>query len=307
MKPRIVCHIGLHKTASGTLQRQFFPDCRGVHLLTTLQPYTREFIHSVTRCDPSYFDSTTAGQILENQLSGDKVNLISNESLSGPPYAGVVEHGLDHRSSVLQNLQSVFPDARIIIVLRRQDGLARSLYRQYLKRGGTARIDRFYGVGKSMKPALMSLHRFQYSNYLELLHELFPAGVQVLLFEDFVNNRQNFLERLCNFIGTTPPETKLNIENATRLGPIAMESSRWLNHLFRSLLNRGPLPQVPRKQFDRWTLVSPIEYMHDYWPGKGRPSKLVNDVCATLFDKVLEDNRLIDERYNLGMRQHKYY
>ena len=40
----VVCHIGLHKTASGTLQRQFFPACSGLNLLTTLDPAVREFV-----------------------------------------------------------------------------------------------------------------------------------------------------------------------------------------------------------------------------------------------------------------------
>lgn len=307
MSTRIVCHIGLHKTASGTLQRQFFPACKGLQLFTTLQSHTRDFILAVTRCDPSFFDANETRALLQPHLSADAVNLISNESLSGPPYAGIIENGLDHRTPVLQNLQSVYPDARIIIVLRRQDGLARSLYRQYLKRGGTATIDRFYGLGRDRRSGLMPIHRFKYSTYLDLIHKLFPSGVRVLLFEDFITNRQQFLNDLCQFVGVPMPGIELTIENATRLGPVAMEASRWMNYCFRSMLNRGPLPQIPRKQFGRWTLVSPVEYMHDYWPGSGKPSQRVNDVCATVLDLMVEDNRSVDEQRNLGMSGHDYY
>ena len=307
MKERIVCHIGLHKTATGTLQRQFFPACRELQLFTTLQPHTRDFIHRITRCDPAYFNADEAGALLKPYLSVDSVNLISNESLSGPPYAGVIEHGLDHRTPVLQNLQSVYPDARVVIVLRRQDGLARSLYRQYLKRGGTARIDKFYGVGSDRRPALMPLDRFKYSNYIDTLKSMFPSGVQVMLFEEFVADKTHFLERLCDFIGVPMPAVDLTSENASRLGPVAMEVSRWMNFVFRSMLNRGPLPQIPRKQFGRWTFVSPIEYLHDYWPGNGKAGKRVNEVCATILDSVRTDNRTVDERNALGMSGHGYY
>ena len=307
MSGNIVCHIGLHKTASGTLQRQFFPACRELQLFTTLQSYTKDFILAVTRCDPSFFNPDEARELLDPHLSAKDVNLISNESLSGPPYAGIIENGLDHRTSVLQNLQAVYPDARILIVLRRQDELARSLYRQYLKRGGTARIDRFYSVGRSDKPALIPQHRFQYSNYLDLLQDLFPAGVRIMLFEDFIANRRQYLDNMCQFIGVASPETELTIENATRLGPIAMEVSRWMNYLFRSMLNRGPLPQIPRKRFGRWTVASPVEYIHDFWPGRGRVGKRANDISGTILVNMSDDNRLVDERYDLGMRAHDYY
>lgn len=307
MKLNIVCHIGLHKTASGTLQRQFFPACADLALFTTQQKHTGDFIRLVTRQDPQYFDGKAARNLLLPHMTQEHANLISNESLSGPPYAGLIEYGLDHRSPVLINLQAAFPEARILIVLRRQDGLARSLYRQYLKRGGTARIDRFYGFSRNGKPALMSLDRFRYSNFLQLVSELFPAGLKILLFEDFVTNKDEFLSDVCAFIGIRCPRMDLAIENATKLGPIGMELSRWANYLFRSMINSGPLPQIPRKQFGRWRFVSPVEYLHDYWPGKGRASDLVTSIGQRILAEVAEDNRLIDQQFNLGLAEKGYF
>jgi hypothetical protein len=304
----VVCHIGLHKTASGALQRQFFPACSGVNLFTTQQRYTDDFIRAVTCMDPIYFDAQAATGMVLPHMSVDRVNLISNESLSGPPYAGLIEYGLDHRGPVLYNLREAFPEARIIIVLRRQDSLARSLYRQYLKRGGTVRIDRFFGVSRNRKPALMPLERFRYSRYLDLLTGLFPAGVKFMLFEDFVADRQGFLSDLCDFIGVECPDIDLVAENATRLGPVGMEVSRWGNFWFRSMINQGPIPAVPRKRFGRWRLVSPVEYVHDYWPGRGKKaSRLASRVCAGILAEVSEDNRMVDARYKLGLAGRGYY
>jgi hypothetical protein len=307
MSHKIVCHIGLHKTASGTLQRQFFPACSGLRLFTTQQKYTDDFIRAVTCSDPLYFNAQSTREMLMPDIISDGINLISNESLSGPPYAGLIEYGLDHRTPVLQNLKDAFPEARILVVLRRQDGLARSLYRKYLKRGGTAKIDRFFGMSKNCKPALMSLDRFRYSSYLERLDSCFSAGVKVLLFENFVSERARFLTELCDFIGINCPNTELTVENATKLGPFGMELSRWANFLFRSMINQGPLPALPRKQYGRWHRVSPIEYLHDYWPGRGNPSHLVSVICKRILAEVAEDNRAIDERYGLGLSEKGYY
>lgn len=307
MRPSVVCHIGLHKTASGTLQRQFFPACEGIRLFTTQQKHTSEFIRAVTCCDPTYFDASSALAKLQPHLEPDGINLISNESLSGPPYSGLIEYGLDHRTPVLQNLRSVFPDARILIVLRRQDSLARSLYRQYLKRGGTARIDRFFGMSSDGKPALMSLDRFRYGLYLEKLTEFFPAGIKVLLFEEFISERARFLMEICDFIGIVRPEIDLTVENATKLGAAGMGFSRLANFVFRSMINQGPLPGVPRKQFGRWRFVSPIEYLHDYWPGKGRPGALVASVCARVLAEAADDNRALERKYKLGLSDKGYF
>jgi hypothetical protein len=81
----VVCHLGLHKTASGTLQRQFFPACPGLNLLTTQIPAVRDFVQSVTCKDPLYFQPEQAYREIAAILRRDRINLLSNESLSGPP------------------------------------------------------------------------------------------------------------------------------------------------------------------------------------------------------------------------------
>src|SRR5262245_50147919 len=205
-RPDVVCHIGLHKTASGTLQRQFFPACSGLNLLTTLEPAVRQFVSLVTRTDPLYFSAQAAGTLIAGLLRRDRVNLLSNESLSGPPYAGVVEWGLDHRSPVLTNLVAVFPNARAVLVLRRQDGLAGPLYRQYVKRGGTARVDRFFGLDDSGRPGVLSLDRFRFRPFVQMVLDGFPGGVLVLTYEEFVRDHIAFLSRLCGFLRVERPD-----------------------------------------------------------------------------------------------------
>ena len=224
----IVLHIGLHKTATGTLQRQFFPACPDLNLLTTFVPEMRKFVRLVTRCDPLYFNSTQAIEILSSVLDQNRPNLLSNESFSGPPYAGAIEGGLDHRSPVLLNLKAVFPKARVILVLRRQDALVKSFYREYLKSGGTRKITRFYGLEGENKPALMSMNRFNYYPYVEEVMKSFPSGVLTLAFEEFVRNQQVFLNKLTNFIGIELPKIELKKENATSLGPLGMEVTRMI-------------------------------------------------------------------------------
>lgn len=308
--PEVFLHLGLHKTASGTLQRQFFPACSDLDVFTTIVPEMKVFVELVTRKDPIYFDADRVREVIYPILSKQKANLLSNESFSGPPYAGGFEYGLDHRSSVISNLKAVFPNAKVILVLRRQDALSRSLYRQYLKSGGTRSVRRFYGMDRDGRLPIMSLDRFFYSSYVDAVKALFPAGVLLLAFEEFAEDQAAFLRKITDFIGVKFPSIPLRKENATRLGPFGMEVSRVLNHLFRSYLNPGGiLPGVPVFEHGERRLISPMEILHDKWPGKGgRYEK--SDVFTTardIFEMVREDNRVLDSKNGLSLDRYGYY
>jgi hypothetical protein len=306
----VVLHIGLHKTATGTLQRQFFPACSDLNLLTTLIPEMRKFVHYVVRCDPIYFDRKKGIEILSSVLNQNRPNMLSNESFSGPPYAGAIEGGLDHRSPVLTNLKAVFPQARVILVLRRQDAMVKSFYRQYLKSGGTRKIPRCYGLEGSSKPALMSLDRFNYFPYVDEIIKLFPAGVLILAFEEFVQSQHVFLKKLTEFIGINLPSIELKKENATSLGPVGMEITRMLNHLFRSLLNpAGLIPGYKTTRYGIPARVTPVQIIHDKWPSKGNKIREggIFNISNDIFEKMKDQNKKIDEKYGLGLSSYGYY
>ncbi len=306
----VFLHIGLHKTGTGTLQRQYFPASEDLNLLTTLLPEMKTFVDLVTRKDPLYFDPEAARSVIAPLLSEHKPNMLSNESFSGPPYAGIAENGLDHRSPILTNLKMVFPDAKVILVLRRQDSLARSMYRQYLKSGGTRSIYQFYGMHKNGRPPLLSLDRFVYSPYVRALKASFSSGVLLLTFEQFVSDQPGFLRTLNEFLGIRRPKVSLTKENATKLGSFGMEATRVFNHLFRSHLNpAGLLPGIPVIRFAERRRASPIEILHDFWPGTGTLSETsaIYRISKTILDIAREDNEALDKAHNLGLRAFGYY
>ncbi len=307
---QVVVHLGLHKTATGMLQRQFFPACTDLNLLTTKQSQVLSFVSYVARTDPIYFDPDRARAQIRELLDNEKPNVLSNESLSGPPYAGVIEGGLDHRSPILENLKAVFPEAKAILVLRRQDALAKSLYRQYLKSGGTRSVRRFYGLGNKDHLPLFALDRFLFTPYVEAVHAAFPNGVLLLAFEDLIANQENFLQRISSFIGIKAPGIHLRKENATSFGPLGMEMSRLLNHIFRSLLNPGGIiPGFIMLGGEGSRRIKPLSILHDRWPGKGQIGKDsdIGQVVEEILAFSREDNRRLDAEFKLGLDKHHYY
>ena len=303
-----VLHIGLHKTATTTLQQQFFPSCSDVNLLTTQNFSVRNFINNVTKTDPAYFDADIARALISPLLSRSTQNIISNESLSCLPFSGVIEPGLDHRTPILNNLKSVFPDAKIILVLRRQDGLAKSLYRQYLKSGGTRPVERFYGTKGVNKPALVSINRFLYLKYVDVLFNAFNSNVLLLPFELFVEDQTEFLKRITDFIGIELPNIELKPENATKLNPAMLEVTRLINHFFRSLLNpAGLLPGLMINKHGNKRRQSPVQFIHDNWPFKNQAKGKIDIITKQILEQAKEDNLMLDEKYALNLQHYGYY
>jgi len=306
--PKLFIHLGLHKTATSTLQDQLFPATHGLNYFSTLQDATRRFVHLATRQDPIHFDAPVVRRLLSSRFSEAQVNLLSNESLSGPPFAGVMEGGLDHRTPVIQNLSACFPDADLILVVRRQDKLAQSFYRQYIKSGGTRSIERFYGHQEN-RPPLLATDRFRFSPYIKLLKESFSGRLLVLPFEHFVEDSSAFLGVLGDFLGVEWPELELRRDNATRMGSFGLEASRLGNHLFRNLLNPGGLlPGIPVRRYGKYQMTSPVNWLQDNSPLKGeiKEGTRIDRVAKSILHAVREDNKILAEELDIDLGRYNY-
>jgi len=302
-------HLGLHKTATSTLQDQLYPATQQLNYFSTLQDETRRFVHMATRQDPMHFDAAIASQLLKSRFSESRVNLLSNESLSGPPFAGVIEGGLDHRTPVIQNLSACFPDADLILVIRRQDKLAQSFYRQYIKSGGTRSIERFYGFQEN-RPPLMTTDRFLFSPYIKLLKRSFGGRLLVLPFERFVEDSASFLQELGGFLGVSWPSIELRKDNATRMGAFGLGASRLGNQLFRGLLNPGGLlPGFPVRRYGKYEMTSPINWLQDNSPFNGeiKDSSKIAVVAKSILSSALEDNRILAAELDIDLGRYNYF
>jgi len=309
--PRILFHIGLHKTATTSLQVDTFPKISELNYLPATSASVRNYLNHVLACDPIYYSASSCASDLSPQLDENRLNLISSEALSGPAWVGVAQRGIDHRSPVLQNLKHDFPEAEILLILRRQDGYARSMYRQYVKSGGVASMARFLGMDSSQpdRPPLFARNRFYYASYVKELRRQFPAGVHVLFFEQFVSRPEEFLGKLAVILRTSNKLVSPGRRNSTRLGSRGLWVSRHLNRWFRNSLNPSALlPGLPRRRNGRWTSVSPVAILQDHWPGKApTQSAFEKTLCETLLQNCYSDNRELAELLGVDLSGSGYY
>jgi len=313
----IILHIGLHKTATKTLQRQFFPKCNDLNYLSTQTDPVLKVCNYTISTDPVYFNPAYCHDLLEPFLRDSKPNLISFESFSGPPWTGV-HYGIDYRTPILHNLKAAFPNSKIIIALRRQDTLSKSLYRQYIQSGGTHTVAHFLNgnIGSRFQTfPILPANRFLFSPYLAEIERLFKSKILIMIFEQFMEDNNKYLEKMAKFIGIQHKPIVLMKSNATKLGPTAMEISRILNRVlpFRTALKNDALFQgIPWwKKGRNLVWYSPNGIIHNRWPKMGkiskeRENKYYKD-CLKVLEKCQKDNKRLDELYGLGIQNFGYY
>jgi len=172
-------HVGLHKTGTTWLQREFYPKI--------------------------------------------SKRVMSNEMLSGFPVVSSLDLMLKHnlREYYADCIKKQFGDVKIIVGIRNIDSLAKSLYSQYLKAGGTDP----YSIWR-----VMTLdHRYlDYKPYIRYLKDNF-TDVYIYTFEDLNNNKKDCLKSLCDFLDCDYPSDIVDTRHNTGLyGFTAFK--KWLNN-----------------------------------------------------------------------------
>ena len=309
MTKKIIFHIGLHKTATTSLQVDTFPKIRELNYLPMQLDPVRTYINHVLACDPIYYPGSTKAAPLKAHFVANKVNLVSSESLSGPAWVGVAQRGIDHRSPVLSNLSFDFKEAEILLILRRQDGYARSMYRQYIKSGGTFTMARFLGSDLELGSPLFSLDRFSYSPYVDALQRHFDGKIHVMFFEELLADSAKFFGKLSTILDCSSELPIPGNRNSSRLGSRGLALSRLLNRIFRGPLNPGaPLPGIPVKRKGVWVVESPVSLIQDHWPGKSpEQSESERTLCAALLERSKADNIKLAELVNQDLGKLGYY
>jgi hypothetical protein len=242
----VLIHIGYPKTATSWLRPRFFgnPDTGYLWLSNSKgQP-----VHRIVRDRPLEFDGADVRREFEPLLrEADQANLlpvVSLERLSGHAFSG----GFDSKQ-IADRLREVFPEARILAVVREQRSMILSTYTQYVREGGTLPLKHFIKPRstKSMRVPSFDLRHFQYHHLLSYYRRLFgPERVLALTYEQFVRDPADFVSKVARFAGR-PVESDVlaSLPFDTRSNPspsaAAIELRRRLNWLgFEGELNPDP-------------------------------------------------------------------
>lgn len=176
-KGDVYIHIGMHKTGTTFLQREVF------------SKMNINFIHKTN----------------QNEVEKDKKNLISNENLCGNPF----DEKLFDRDLILYGLKAMYPNVKIIVGIREIESMAKSLYLQWIKNGGTEKYEFF-------RKKIINSIKFDYEKLLGTLYDTFGReNVHIYEFEKLNKNPKECIDAICKFMKEKTPDFEIKKHNVS--------------------------------------------------------------------------------------------
>lgn len=196
---QLLIHVGMAKSASTWLQKRLFnrSDLGFLHLEEKRLSLFRKILPQ----DTPYYDEEDCRQYLKEELLDQAYHhsllpVWSNELLSGwPTYGG------QSRVLIANRLASLYPDAKILLIVREQNSIINSTYNQYIQEGGTMNLQT-YLTKKWVAPYFQGFNLAQYDYYqlVSLYKDLFkPQNVLFLPYELLKYEAPQFVKRIFDF------------------------------------------------------------------------------------------------------------
>ncbi|RPI75570.1 MAG: hypothetical protein EHM45_14780 [Desulfobacteraceae bacterium] len=292
--PKLVVHIGLHKTGSTWLQTCYFPTHPEIHYLNRIDKEMDVF-HYVMKADENQWNIQHATGLVERTLknTNGKINLYSEENLSGQLWRGCFDS-----KRIALRMSQVFKGLKIILIVRNQIDMLKSIYRQYVHEGGYLSFKGFLDDEKIAGKDL--LEHLKYATIIEYYMQLFgQENIYLGIYEEFERYPDTFVEELSAFMGVKKiyfdkdfHDRKIN----RSYSPLSLLLARGFNRIQKTKFNpNGLLPDPSEKLFNKryWLqnvmdkyiyyklfAYSPIrlpneeKIKNDYRPGNRRLCKL---------------------------------
>jgi hypothetical protein len=303
-----VVHIGLFKTATTTLQRQFFPALSGCVFLTRGHGEDKFLFRllATNLCnadDDSYMEATFRSFLQDKMRNRPETLVMSHEAFSGAVYDGMynAERNADR-------LRALLPDGRIVVVVRNQGAMLRSLYNFHVQKGGFASFEEF--VANRADGCDFDPDHLHYDTLIARFQQRFGSeSVKVLLYESLVARPGEFLAELSSFITGNEVRamapTNLGTDNRSLSPP-----SRWLlrhaNQLFR-VSRFNPKPRLtPIARADK--LRALLQNVVDPRLLRGVTQRSGSDeaALANIVGRYEQSNSRVEEMTGLSLRQWGY-
>lgn len=236
MNRRVLLHIGFHKTGTTFLQDHVF-DPPGRGFASPWSIVGGEAVEQFVLKHPGrYVASETRREFFEavDAMGRDEkaVPVISHEDLCGYP--------ANHRyygHEVAGRLHETFPDAQVLIGVREQKSMLRSLWGQYVRKDGEWSLSEFFGDGVErlgFRP-ICRLDHFEYPLLINRYRALFGADrVRVLPYELLRRDPLAYEQVVHDFCETGVRAEVAHPASNVGLGALTLAIQRRLNRFIKA-------------------------------------------------------------------------
>ena len=306
-------HLGYPKNASTTLQTDVFPNIKNAFYLGrhygSNYPFKSEKVskafYNLTMYDSIDCDLDDISTVIHEYVSqniGEKDKLIiSSESFAN----NMVDRGL-----LAERLKLIFPEAKILMLIREQINALRSMYSfLVMQRGkniniayGRPSVDSFekWIVEQELFFGKSFITTLKYYEYISVYAELFgEENITVLLFEELVHSPQTFYRKL-NVFFDEDLENHLNcIDTPFRNKGLSKRALSYYRF-------RGLFPNISLSTY------SPI-FVNKIWlkflnSGNQAAAKeyLPEDIESRLVSLYKKGNKSLQENYDVDVKKYGY-
>ncbi len=205
-------------------------------------------------------------------------------------------------------LQEIFPAGRILIVVRDQRSMLRSIYGQYLKMGGAQSLARFLTPVEG--PVHLPGFHLDQLRYDELVsyyqHRFGRERVRVMLFEQLTENAAEFLSEISRFGGAPKPGEISGPRRNRSFSPAFAELRRRLNGLlwYRDL-NPAPLLNLPGLAHRMNRGLGRLGNRTRFLDRRAR-ERIDREIARHCSGRLAESNRRLAEIADLELARYRY-
>jgi Sulfotransferase family len=305
-------HVGYHKTASTWLQQMVFRRAAaGCALVADVARVNDLLVHP----NSLDWDASEARAALEPEIAAAEeralVPVVSSERLSGSPHTG----GYDTRT-LADRLHAAWPDARVLVVVREQRALIRSVYLQYIRQGGVLPLRAYLEPPRALyRVPTFDPRHFDYDRFVGCYRERFGAErVHVVPYELLRKDPPAFVAEVLAAAGVwaTPDLAALPYDRRSNpsLSAASAAVRRQLNRLVaaRRPRNPGVLVRIPAAADHRvWDpVLRALDAVVPESVEARAERRLRNGIAAWAGDRYGASNRRLAERLGLDLAAYGY-
>lgn len=227
-KPEVYFHVGLGKTGTTYLQYNFFPKLKNICYIQRTHYSKSHKIINRRKCDKY---------------------LVSRE----------FDRQFDRE---VRKFAGKFPDAKPILVLRRQDSWIASQYRRFVKNGRQYSFPEFIDVENNQ--GVWDSDELAFFRRIKLLEELFNTTPLVLLHDDLKKNPWTFFDRICQYTGAFYNKNKISL-NPSHIS-YSGKQLKYVKRISPYLVKNQPRPTENKiwhwiRYRSRWLLLHLVLYV----------------------------------------------
>ncbi|CAN2049938.1 putative Sulfotransferase domain-containing protein [Candidatus Magnetomoraceae bacterium gMMP-1] len=323
----VYLHIGYPKTATTTLQNYLFPYHKEIYYLRRYGKHLN-FLSDLFFARENAFDrkKNSIKKELKNYITDSKVNkfVYSEESLTSfsmffrfqpRPYIWTLEPNSMARKLKTAFLETkVFNKTKIIITIRKQDSMLKSMYAQvynfvFKKLRETNTFEKFLNYSLLENKDSFIVDSLMYYDVIKTYSDLFgKENVLVLVFEELKENKESYIKKLSEFMHIDYRESidlvgdhKVNSRSSSSgvypsdernvIEYLSYYKNKYLGNKALSLSNNFFVKKL-----------STI-----YMPGKKLKVNISEKYQIMINDQFCENNKKLAEEYNLELKKYGYY